>query len=74
LTFRLMTPPRMVEMESRMEVTLTAKPTCENSVLGFAVNVTSILLSISTILGGVMSLNVNDVLQALNLCPPTRRS
>jgi ABC-type multidrug transport system ATPase subunit/ABC-type multidrug transport system permease subunit len=40
--------------------------------VGFAVNVTSILLSISTILGGVMSLNVNDVLQALNHLSPIK--
>ncbi|EAU34929.1 conserved hypothetical protein [Aspergillus terreus NIH2624] len=42
--------------------------------VGFAVNVTSILLSISTILGGVMSLNVNDVLQALNHLSPIKYS
>ena len=40
--------------------------------VGFAVNVTSILLSISTILGGVMSLNVNNVLQALNHLSPIK--
>ncbi|CAL5870213.1 uncharacterized protein PFLUO_LOCUS4448 [Penicillium psychrofluorescens] len=42
--------------------------------VGFAVNVTSILLSISTILGGVMSLNVNDVLQGLNHLSPIKYS
>ncbi|KAF7713036.1 Uncharacterized protein PECH_002163 [Penicillium ucsense] len=42
--------------------------------VGFAVNVTSVLLSISTILGGVMSLNVNDVLQALNHLSPIKYS
>ncbi|KAF7169250.1 hypothetical protein CNMCM5623_002068 [Aspergillus felis] len=42
--------------------------------VGFAVNVTSILLSISTILGGVMSLNVNDVLQAINHLSPIKYS
>ncbi|QQK40979.1 ABC efflux transporter, putative [Penicillium digitatum] len=40
--------------------------------VGFAVNVTSTLLSISTILGGVMSLNVNNVLQALNHLSPIK--
>ncbi|KAF9889185.1 hypothetical protein FE257_007674 [Aspergillus nanangensis] len=42
--------------------------------VGFAVNVTSILLSISTILGGVMSLNVNEVLQGLNHLSPIKYS
>lgn len=40
--------------------------------VGFAVNVTSILLSISTILGGVMSLNVNYVLQGINHLSPIK--
>jgi hypothetical protein len=40
--------------------------------VGFAVNVTSILLSISTILGGVMSLNVNEVLQGINYLSPIK--
>ncbi|EAW09537.1 putative ABC efflux transporter [Aspergillus clavatus NRRL 1] len=40
--------------------------------VGFAVNITSILLSISTILGGVMSLNVNEVLQAINHLSPIK--
>ncbi|OQE28540.1 hypothetical protein PENSTE_c003G09880 [Penicillium steckii] len=40
--------------------------------VGFAVNVTSILLSISTILGGVMSLNVNEVLQGINHLSPIK--
>ena len=42
--------------------------------VGFAVNVTSTLLSISTILGGVMSLNVNDVLQGINHLSPIKYS
>ncbi|KAJ5174837.1 ABC-2 type transporter [Penicillium canariense] len=42
--------------------------------VGFAVNITSVLLSISTILGGVMSLNVNDVLQGLNHLSPIKYS
>ncbi|CAI7647703.1 unnamed protein product [Penicillium bialowiezense] len=42
--------------------------------VGFAVNVTSTLLSISTILGGVMSLNVHEVLQALNHLSPIKYS
>lgn len=42
--------------------------------IGFAVNVTSILLSISTILGGVMSLNVNEVLQGINHLSPIKYS
>ncbi|KAJ5266816.1 hypothetical protein N7478_009624 [Penicillium angulare] len=42
--------------------------------VGFAVNVISILLSISSILGGVMSLNVNDVLQGLNHLSPIKYS
>ncbi|CAG8123409.1 unnamed protein product [Penicillium salamii] len=40
--------------------------------VGFAVNITSILLSISTILGGVMSLNIHPVLQALNHLSPIK--
>jgi ABC-type multidrug transport system permease subunit len=40
--------------------------------VGFSVNVTSVLLSISTILGGIMSLNVNNVLQALNHLSPIK--
>ncbi|KAL4888982.1 P-loop containing nucleoside triphosphate hydrolase protein [Aspergillus ambiguus] len=40
--------------------------------VGFAVNVTSILLSISNILGGVMSLNVNAVLQGFNHLSPVK--
>lgn len=40
--------------------------------VGFAVNLTSVLLSISTILGGVMSLNVNDVLQGINHLSPIK--
>lgn len=42
--------------------------------VGFAVNVTSILLSISTILGGVMSLKVNEVLQGINHLSPIKYS
>ncbi|KAJ5773581.1 hypothetical protein N7457_008477 [Penicillium paradoxum] len=40
--------------------------------VGFAVNVTSILLSISNILGGIMSLNVNNVLQGFNHLSPIK--
>jgi ABC-type multidrug transport system permease subunit len=40
--------------------------------VGFSVNVTSVLLSISTILGGVLSLNVNSVLQGLNHLSPIK--
>ncbi|KAJ5468057.1 ABC-2 type transporter [Penicillium sp. IBT 31633x] len=40
--------------------------------VGFAVNVTSILLSISNILGGIMSLNIHEVLQALNYLSPIK--
>lgn len=40
--------------------------------VGFAVNITSVLLSISTILGGVMSLNVNNVLQGINHLSPIK--
>lgn len=32
LTFRLITPPKIVEIDSRIDVTLTANPTCEKSV------------------------------------------
>lgn len=42
--------------------------------VGFSVNVTSVLLSISTILGGVLSLNVDKVLQALNHLSPIKYS
>lgn len=42
--------------------------------IGFAVNVTSILLSISTILGGVLSLNVDGVLQGINHLSPIKWS
>ncbi|KAN0070025.1 P-loop containing nucleoside triphosphate hydrolase protein [Elaphomyces granulatus] len=41
---------------------------------GFSVNVTSVLLSISTVLGGIMSLNVNEVLKALNHLSPIKYS
>lgn len=34
--------------------------------VGFSVNVTSVILSISTVMGGVMSLNLNNVLQGFN--------
>ncbi|KAE8380034.1 P-loop containing nucleoside triphosphate hydrolase protein [Aspergillus bertholletiae] len=40
--------------------------------VGFAVNVTSILLSIANLLGGVMSLNVHEVLQGLNHLSPVK--
>ncbi|EEH43518.2 uncharacterized protein PADG_08138 [Paracoccidioides brasiliensis Pb18] len=39
---------------------------------GFSVNVTSILLSIANILGGIMSLNIPAVLQALNSLSPIK--
>lgn len=42
--------------------------------VGFAVNVISTLLSISSILGGVMSLNVNEVLQGINHLSPIKYS
>jgi ABC-type multidrug transport system permease subunit len=42
--------------------------------IGFSVNVTSVFLSISTILGGIMSLNVNNVLEALNHLSPIKYS
>ncbi|KAL2223218.1 P-loop containing nucleoside triphosphate hydrolase protein [Thermoascus aurantiacus ATCC 26904] len=42
--------------------------------VGFSVNLTSVVLSISTILGGIMSLNINDVLQALNHLSPIKYS
>lgn len=40
--------------------------------VGFAVNITSTLLSIATILGGVMSLDVNVVLKSLNYLSPVK--
>lgn len=40
--------------------------------LGFAVNILAVLLSISTVLGGILSLNVNDVLSALNHLSPVK--
>ncbi|KAH0536600.1 hypothetical protein FGG08_006533 [Glutinoglossum americanum] len=39
---------------------------------GFALNVTSVLLTISTVMGGVMSLNIPGVLQALNHLSPLK--
>ncbi|EGC42301.1 ABC transporter [Histoplasma capsulatum var. duboisii H88] len=39
---------------------------------GFSVNITSILLSIANILGGVMSLNIPAVIQALNHLSPIK--
>ncbi|EGE80497.2 ATPase [Blastomyces dermatitidis ATCC 18188] len=39
---------------------------------GFSVNITSILLSIANILGGVMSLNIPVVIQALNNLSPIK--
>jgi len=42
--------------------------------VGFSVNVTSVLLSISTVLGGIMSLNINEVLRALNYLSPIKYS
>ncbi|CRG87851.1 hypothetical protein PISL3812_04872 [Talaromyces islandicus] len=40
--------------------------------VGFSVNVTSVILSISTIMGGIMSLNLNDVLQGFNHLSPIK--
>ncbi|KAH8423957.1 putative ABC efflux transporter [Aspergillus melleus] len=40
--------------------------------VGFAVNITSTLLSIATILGGVMSLDVNVVLKGVNYLSPVK--
>nr|KMM64532.1 ATP-binding cassette sub-family G member 8 [Coccidioides posadasii RMSCC 3488] len=42
--------------------------------VGFSVNITSVLLSISTVLGGVLSLNVPAVLQAFNHLSPIKYS
>ncbi|PGH21586.1 hypothetical protein AJ80_03146 [Polytolypa hystricis UAMH7299] len=42
--------------------------------VGFSVNITSILLSIANVLGGVMSLNIPAVLQALNHLSPIKYS
>lgn len=39
---------------------------------GLAVNIISILLSISTVLGGIMSLHVNSFLSALNYLSPVK--
>ncbi|KAJ9201894.1 hypothetical protein DTO164E3_3332 [Paecilomyces variotii] len=41
---------------------------------GFSVNITSVLLSISTIMGGIMSLNLNGFLQGLNHLSPIKYS
>jgi hypothetical protein len=43
-----------------------------SSHVGFALNITSILLSISTIMSGVMSLNIPGFLQALNHLSPLK--
>lgn len=40
--------------------------------VGFSVNVTSVILSISTIMGGIMSLNLNNVLQGFNHLSPIK--
>ncbi|EEA27042.1 hypothetical protein TMatcc_004679 [Talaromyces marneffei ATCC 18224] len=40
--------------------------------VGFSVNVTSVILSISTIMGGIMSLNLNKVLQGFNHLSPIK--
>ncbi|KAH0559872.1 hypothetical protein GP486_003609 [Trichoglossum hirsutum] len=40
--------------------------------VGFALNITSILLSISTIMSGIMSLNIPGFLQALNYLSPLK--
>ncbi|KAM5492213.1 hypothetical protein MaudMau93_001516 [Microsporum audouinii] len=42
--------------------------------VGFSVNITSIVLSIATVLGGVMSLNIPSVLQAINHLSPVKYS
>ncbi|WEW60487.1 hypothetical protein PRK78_005974 [Emydomyces testavorans] len=42
--------------------------------LGFSVNITSVMLSISTVLGGILSLNVPAVLQAFNHLSPVKYS
>ncbi|KAF3490953.1 ATP-dependent ABC transporter [Arthroderma uncinatum] len=42
--------------------------------IGFSVNITSIVLSIATVLGGVMSLNIPSVLQAINHLSPVKYS
>ncbi|KAH8701578.1 hypothetical protein BGW36DRAFT_371135 [Talaromyces proteolyticus] len=42
--------------------------------VGFSVNVTSVVLSISTIMGGIMSLNLNNVLQGFNHLSPIKYS
>ncbi|KAK2734924.1 hypothetical protein FQN57_001421 [Myotisia sp. PD_48] len=42
--------------------------------VGFSVNMTSVLLSISTVLSGIMSLNIPDVLQGLNHLSPVKYS
>ncbi|OAX80691.1 hypothetical protein ACJ72_04968 [Emergomyces africanus] len=39
---------------------------------GFSVNITSIILSVANILGGVMSLNIPAVIQALNYLSPIK--
>ena len=41
---------------------------------GFAVNVTSVILSLATIMGGVMSLNIPAFLQAFNHLSPVKWS
>lgn len=41
---------------------------------GFSVNITSVLLSIATIMGGVMSLNLNGFLQGVNHLSPIKYS
>lgn len=40
--------------------------------IGFSVNVTSVFLSIATIMGGVLILDLNDVLQAINHLSPVK--
>ncbi|EEP81993.1 conserved hypothetical protein [Uncinocarpus reesii 1704] len=42
--------------------------------VGFSINITSVMLSISTVLGGVLSLNVPAVLQAFNHLSPIKYS
>jgi ABC-2 type transporter len=40
--------------------------------VGFSLNVTSVLLTISTVMAGIMSLNIPGVLQALNYLSPLK--
>ena len=42
--------------------------------VGFSVQITSVLLSISIVMSGIMSLNIPDVLQAINYLSPIKYS